>query len=821
MNESNKLAFAMFCLGEVAAYYQQLPQFEDEFWSINHHTISNANYSRKGFAVELLQQVFRSKFILSESDIEHILTMFDETIESMVHRSNMDLTHAYNDLVYSFPIAFTFRQLERCIEENHLLKSLKNKLSQSYLNKKVQIYNHNIKSIDIVNNVLHRLFASAIQIDQCPIVFVNEDDFFGQTLNQSTLQSLPSQRNILYGLLAHYKKVSGGKPSDKYIQEVRQLYRQLGPSEVYISYVKAWLKGFKQTEVQSQTHTTHYGYTYSTYTFLHEINALIAKGIIWSLVGLVEQDDELTKLLTGVAEKCYQKIPGQGPAAAGVGNACLYVLAQSGMIGVGQLSRLKLRIKQANTQAIIEKYIQEASARLGVSPQLIEDMAVVDYGLKDGTVTHSLGGYTAVITIVGIGKVELHWFKSDGIQLKAEPTSIKKEFATELKALKNTIRDIAQNTTAQRDRLDRSMILDRQWTWSNFRNYYAQHGLMSFLAKRLIWTVEKEGQTVDIFYQNNAWADLNGNPVNWLDADTIVRLWHPVGKRMDTVISWREFLEKHSIKQPFKQAFREIYLLTDAELTTRTYSNRMAAHILKQHQFNTLAKGRGWRYSLLGAYDKGYDSEKAQIELPTYNLKAEFWVSEVDADDAWNDTGIYLYISTDQVRFTRLNENDTLPLPEIPQLVFTEIMRDVDLFVGVASVGNDPNWRDGGLTQFRPYWESYSFGELGELAKSRKQAIERLVPRLKIAHVAQVRDKFLVVQGKLRTYKIHLGSGNILMEPNDQYLCIVPDRSVATIKNTVFLPFEGDSILSIILSKAFLLADDDKITDPTITRQIK
>ena len=33
--------------------------------------------------------------------------------------------------------------------------------------------------------------------------------------------------------------------------------------------------------------------------------------------------------------------------------------------------------------------------------------------------------------------------------------------------------------------------------------------------------------------------------------------------------------------------------------------------------------------------------------------------------------------------------------------------------------------------------------------------------------------------------------------------------------------FEGDSLLAVILSKAFLLAADDKITDTTITRQIK
>jgi hypothetical protein len=36
----------------------------------------------------------------------------------------------------------------------------------------------------------------------------------------------------------------------------------------------------------------------------------------------------------------------------------------------------------------------------------------------------------------------------------------------------------------------------------------------------------------------------------------------------------------------------------------------------------------------------------------------------------------------------------------------------------------------------------------------------------------------------------------------------------------VFLPFEGDRVLAVILSKAMLLAADSKITDPAITRQI-
>lgn len=71
-------------------------------------------------------------------------------------------------------------------------------------------------------------------------------------------------------------------------------------------------------------------------------------------------------------------------------------------------------------------------------------------------------------------------------------------------------------------------------------------------------------------------------------------------------------------------------------------------------------------------------------------------------------------------------------------------------------------------------------------------------------------------------YKIHVGSGNILMSPNDKYLCIVQKRG-SGVKRTddLYLPFEGDNTLSLILSKAFLLAHDDKITDATIVNQIR
>src|SRR5262249_22448588 len=122
--------------------------------------------------------------------------------------------------------------------------------------------------------------------------------------------------------------------------------------------------------------------------------------------------------------------------------------------------------------------------------------------------------------------------------------------------------------------------------------------------------------------------------------------------------------------------------------------------------------------------------------------------------------------------------------------------------------------------RYRDYWRDYAFGELSTTAQTRKAVLERLMPRLKIADRSSFTDRWLMVRGDLRTYKIHLGSGNILIGPNDQYLCIVANQPTAGAER-VFLPFDGDSMLSIILSKAFLLAEDTKIKDPTIVRQIR
>jgi hypothetical protein len=280
------------------------------------------------------------------------------------------------------------------------------------------------------------------------------------------------------------------------------------------------------------------------------------------------------------------------------------------------------------------------------------------------------------------------------------------------------------------------------------------------------------------------------------------------------VRDWRAAVTDRQLRQPFKQAFREVYRLTPAEQETAGYSNRFAAHILDYPRLYALLGQRGWQSNYLGPYDGGDDGD-ARAELMDGEWRAHFSYESVDPGA---DAQVAL-AATDQVRFERRDGRgwEETPLREVPPLVFSEAMRDVDLFVSVTSIGADPEWADRNEDRYRAYWRSFASAELTPSAQVRRASLERLVPKLKIADRCSLTDRYLVVRGQLRTYKIHIGSANVLMEPGSTYLCIVSARPP---REHVFLPFEDDGRLALILSKALLLAEDDKISDETIRQQL-
>jgi hypothetical protein len=646
----------------------------------------------------------------------------------------------------------------------------------------------------------------------------------------------PKAQTVWAELLLNCLRTTGSAPSSKWLKGTDKYLEKIGHKDFFNKLLHWFVLVDKPRLPTVVQHLPSY--------HLVPVNVDILKGLVW--LSSKTDDPEVARALTALAVSAYKKIPGSGPRAGKVGNACFWALGNMpGSEGVAQLSILKIRIKMNTAQKLIANALEVAARRIGLTAEEIEERSVPTYGLEEvGLRQDEFDEICSELRVNG-NEVEQVWMRNDGRRLASAPKVLKEKYPDELKEISQAVKDIRKMLPAQRERLDNLFLLQKKWTYDSWLARYINHPLVGTIARRLIWKISKDDNTASAIWFEGHLVSQDGKPMDWLDHTTTVELWHPIHAEPDAVLEWRRFLMDHEIRQPFKQAYREIYLLTDAERNTRVYSNRYAAHILRQHQFNSLCATKGWKNSLRLMVDDIYPP--ATKLLLQWGLRAEYWIEGIGDQYGTdtNETGTYLYLTTDQVRFYRndavenrahaggggysaprwngIGQAEPLPLEDIPPLVFSEIMRDVDMFVGVASVGNDPTWMDGGgEARYQDYWHSYSFGELTESSRTRKQVLETLVPRLKIAERCKLTDKFLVVRGDIRTYKIHLGSGNILMEPNDQYLCIVPSRRNREAgKDKLFVPFEGDQTLAIILSKAFLLAEDTKITDSSITRQLK
>lgn len=778
----------------------------DTFWNSS----NVKNHRRYSMAVQCIHAIFNAKMALSEAELQAIYTAFNGSIFTNDFRG-----------VPNWPLSNFFKQIEHNYAKKELPISLVKILEDIVVYKKNSKSYYYKEQVKLDEKIKGFLFGkSSPEISIVPAYFIGEDGF-SAFANALINKQQDADRDLWFKLMHSAKTASGSKPAQKFLKETKSIIDTLG-SDKFLAVTREWFDFLTGMKEKTTTITSQHGsgtYSYNAIEFLDPVNMDLLKAWVWMTSSVYDKEQILC--ISRLAERCFKKIPDKGPAALSVGNACLYTLfASPGLDGIAQLSKLKIRVKQPVVTTLIDKYINEAAQNLGITGKEVEDLAVDDFDLQEKKLTQQFGDTTCVLELTGIGKSILKWYKKDGSEQKTVPQSVKDDYADAYKKLKDTQKQIDQTTAVQKDRLDRQLRSDVKMTVDYFKDKYINHPLLSCVIDKVIFSFSNETASRLGIYLNKQWIDLHRDPIN-IDQYTQVILWHPVTSTTSEVREWRQFLMDAQIQQPFKQAYREIYLLTEAEINTRTYSNRMASHILKQHQYVTLAKGRHWKATLIGSWDGG-DQDTAVLHLPDYGLKVEFWVNALNIDNEFNPTGIWNYVTTDQVRFVRTETNALVELIQVPPVAFSEAMRDVDLFVGVASVGNDPNWTDsGGLPVGRDYWQSYAFGDLSEIAKNRKEILQSLIPRLKIAAVTTVSDKFVIVKGKLRTYKIHIGSSNILMEPNDQYLCIVPDRSKKDEAIDIFLPFEGDNGLSVIISKAFLLANDDKITDSSITSQIK
>jgi hypothetical protein len=236
--------------------------------------------------------------------------------------------------------------------------------------------------------------------------------------------------------------------------------------------------------------------------------------------------------------------------------------------------------------------------------------------------------------------------------------------------------------------------------------------------------------------------------------------------------------------QPFKQVFRELYVVTEQEKSDSTVSHRYTAHQVNPGQAMALLGSRGW-------------STRDEVSKTFYDLGL---VAEVTFRSGAFTPLEMEGLTLEDVRFTRRGEFKPLRLVEVPPRAFSEVMRDLDLVVSVAHLGGvDPE-------------ASASTVEM------RAALLHETCSLLKIGNV-RVKAPHVLIEGQLGRYSVHLGSAVVHRQPGGA-LCIVPVH--AQQRGRLFLPFaDDDPRTAEVLSKVILLARDHEIQDPNILDQLR
>jgi hypothetical protein len=423
------------------------------------------------------------------------------------------------------------------------------------------------------------------------------------------------------------------------------------------------------------------------------------------------------------------------------------------------------------------------------------------------------------------GVISVSWENFSGKRQATLPDSLKKSDPVGVERVKKIATDVRADLVTWKGQIERYYLEPVEWSYGEWRQRYADHGTLSLLARRIIWTAD---DLISFLPIGDGCIGSDGARVE-ISSSAKIRLWHPIQASASEVSAWRQRLMDRGVIQPFRQAWREVYLLTDAERQTATYSNRFAGQILRQHQMRALAISNGWHSKHRVGFD-GADEDPSFLAIPHFGLQAEYWNSGLSEGQMLSGGGAYVYVKTDRVKFHTYNakakfkRGAEVQISAIPRIVFSEVMRHCDLFTSVAAVALDPEWMDRGANAAHPShyntlyrsWQDRQDQPLPPSAEVRREMLRVLIGGMSNADRLSITDKHVHVVGKLHSYSIHIGSAAVHMD--GKHICIIPINTLTRPK--MYLPFECDTTLSTILSKVMLLLNDDKIVDPVILGQI-
>ncbi len=286
------------------------------------------------------------------------------------------------------------------------------------------------------------------------------------------------------------------------------------------------------------------------------------------------------------------------------------------------------------------------------------------------------------------------------------------------------------------------------------------------------------------FLDGNKLTDYAGNSTVLSDEDKVITA-HPFALYTDGHWSdYQRYLFDNSIVQPFKQVFRELYIKTEEEKTVSS-SRRYSGNQIQPARTAVCLKSRRWIADVEDGLQKVYYNENIVAKI--YAMADWFSPADIEAP------------ALEWVEFTHRKTGSPILISEIPDIIFSEVMRDVDMAVSVAHAGGvDPE-------------TSHSTVEM------RSALVELTMPMFKLKNV-RTEKNHAFIDGKYGSYSVHLGSG-VIHKMGGAMINILPVHSQH--RGKLFLPFaDEDPKTAEILTKIILLAEDGKIKDPQILSQL-
>lgn len=391
--------------------------------------------------------------------------------------------------------------------------------------------------------------------------------------------------------------------------------------------------------------------------------------------------------------------------------------------------------------------------------------------LAAGPVTAEADGVTVTLSVTDEGTPGLT-VRRGAKTLRSVPAAVRKNRSVAALADRRTA--LAKQATRVREALQEAMTAQDEFTDDDLAAL-ARHPVVAPMLRRLVW-VTAGGRALVLGADGPA------------PADGPLRIAHPADLVAEgSWVSWQERLFAAEIRQPFKQVFRELYVLTAAERATSPVSRRYEGHQVQPRQAMALFGGRGWLTS--------HESGEVSRVFHRHGL-----VARVQFDLGLLTPAEAGLPAIDGVYFTRPGEYLAQPLGDVPPAVFSEAMRDLDLVVSVAHGGGVDPEATASTTEMRA-------------------ALVRETARLLKLGCVSFAGSHVLIDGKLGEYSLHLGSGTVHRRPGGA-LCIVGVSPAH--RGRLFLPFaDDDPKTAEIVSKVLLLARDHEIRDPTILEQLR